>query len=258
MSQSSIQETSEFDAYAAEYDAVLARGLSISGEDKNYFARGRVAWLVCCLARIHKHPRTALDFGCGTGSATPFLLDMLKLRSLVGVDASIQSLAIAQRTHGNYAQFVPLAEYRPEGLFDLVFCNGVFHHISPDGRVAAVDTIYSSLRPGGVFAFWENNPWNPGTRYVMRRIPFDRNAATLSPPAARSLLLQCGFEVMRTDFLFFFPRIMAWLRLLEPSLVHLPLGAQYQVFCRKPEGSPRAISETSVQHIPVAPGANSI
>jgi hypothetical protein len=26
---------------------------------------------------------------------------------------------------------------------------------------AAVDYVYRSLRPGGLFAFWENNPWNP-------------------------------------------------------------------------------------------------
>jgi SAM-dependent methyltransferase len=236
MSQSPIQATSEFDAYAAEYDALLARGIAISGEDKNYFARGRVVWLARCLARLEKLPHVAMDFGCGTGSATPFLLNEFKLDSLVGVDASVQSVAFAKRTLGNRARFVPLAEYRPEGLFDLVFCNGVFHHISPGDRVAAVDTLHSSLRPGGVLAFWENNPWNPGTRYIMRRIPFDHNAITLSAPAARRLLRERGFEVMRTDFLFFFPRFLAWLRWLEPGLTYLPLGAQYQILCQKPEG----------------------
>jgi SAM-dependent methyltransferase len=246
MSEPPIQTSSEFDAYAAEYDAQLARGISISGEDKNYFARGRVVWLARCLARLQKHPRTALDFGCGTGSATPFLLNQLKLNSLVGVDASVQSLEIARRTHGDRARFIPLAEYRPEGSFDLVFCNGVFHHISPCDRVTALDTIYSSLRPGGVLAFWENNPWNLGTRYIMRRIPFDRNASTLSPPAAQRLLRKRGLEAMRIDFLFFFPRFLAWLRWLEPGLIRLPLGAQYQVLCQKPEEVLQTISETRV------------
>lgn len=176
-----------------------------------------------------------MDFGCGTGSATPFLLNELKLDSLVGVDASVQSVEFAKRTHGNRARFGSVAEYRPAALFDLVFCNGVFHHISLGDRVAAVDTVYSSLRPGGLFAFWENNPWNPGTRYVMHRIPFDRHAITLSPRVARCLLRERGFEVIRTDFLFFFPRFLAWLRPLEGGLARLPLGAQYQILCRKPE-----------------------
>lgn len=236
MSRSSIEAEAEFNAYAAEYDALLARGISISGEDKNYFASGRVVWLARCLACLQKHPRAAMDFGCGTGSATPFLLNELKLDELVGLDASVQSLAIARHAHGIRARFVPLAEYRPEGLFDLVFCNGVFHHIPPGDRIAAVGTVYSSLRPGGLFAFWENNPWNPGTRYIMRRITFDRNAVPLSPPAARRLLRECGFEIIRTDFLFFFPRFLSWLRPLEPGLACLPLGAQYQILCQKPEG----------------------
>lgn len=242
MSHSSIETEAEFDAYAAEYDAALAHGISISGEDKNYFARCRVIWLARCLARLQKHPRTAIDFGCGIGSATPFLLNELQLDLLLGVDASPQSVAIARHRYGNAAQFVLLAEYRPEGLFDLVFCNGVFHHIPPGDRAVAVDTVYSSLRPGGLFAFCENNPWNPGTRYVMRRIPFDQNAITLSPPTARRLLRERGFEVLRTDFLFFFPRFLAWLRSLESGLACLPMGAQYQILCRKPEVARQTLS----------------
>lgn len=233
MSQSLTKAKTDFDAYAATYDAALARGLSISGEDKNYFARGRILWLARRLSRLQERPRTVMDFGCGPGSAIPFLLNELQLESLVGVDASTQSLNIARRAHGSRARFVPLAEYQPEGHFDLVFCNGVFHHISPCDRVAAVDTVYSSLRPGGLFAFWENNPWNPGTRYVMRRIPFDQDAITLSAPAARRLLRERGFEVIRSDFLFFFPRSLSWLRCFEPYLASLPLGAQYDILCRK-------------------------
>jgi hypothetical protein len=80
---------------------------------------------------------------------------------------------------------------------------------------------------------WENNPWNPGTRLVMRRIPFDRDAKTLSAPCARRLLDAAGFDIMSTDFLFLFPRPLAVLRPLEARLTHLPAGAQYMVLCRK-------------------------
>ena len=236
MNRRSPEVKSEFDAYAAEYDAALAQGISVSGEDKNYFARGRVVWLARCLAHLNEHPRTAMDFGCGTGSATPFLLDELKLDSLTGVDTSVESLAVAQRVHADpCVRFMSLAEYRPAEHLDLAFCNGTFHHIPLAGRVASVNTLYSSLRPGGLFSFWENNPWNPGTRYIMNRIPFDADAIALSPPAARRLLRGSGFQVMRTDFLFVFPRCLSWLRFLEPPLTRLPLGAQYQILCRKPK-----------------------
>jgi SAM-dependent methyltransferase len=122
----------------------------------------------------------------------------------------------------------------PRGEIDLAFCNGVFHHIPPAERAAAVAYLRAALRPGGVFALWENNPWNPGTRMVMRRIPFDRDAQTLSAPAARRLLRAGGFEIERTDFLFVFPRALRMLRPLERRLASAPLGAQYVVIARKP------------------------
>jgi len=224
----------EFDRYAGEYDAALARGISVSGENKDYFAKGRVDWLARCLTRLGEHPRQVLDYGCGTGSATPFLNDSFNVPALAGVDLSAQSIEIARRTYGSeQAKFLRLDDYKPEGRMDLAFCNGVFHHIPPAGRAQAVATILQSLKPGGLFAFWENNPWNPGTRYVMSRIPFDRDAITLSVIEAKRMLRAGGFEILRADFLFVFPRPLGWFRRFEPLLSGLPFGAQYQILCRK-------------------------
>jgi hypothetical protein len=69
----------------------------------------------------------------------------------------------------------------------------------------------------------------------MSRIPFDRDAKLISPPRARNLLARAGFGVLRTDFLFFFPRLLAALRPLEVTLSRIPAGAQYLVLCRKLE-----------------------
>ena len=223
-----------FDRFAAEYDEALARGISVSGEDKEYFARGRVAWLSRYRAEPLPRPRTVLDFGCGTGTATPYLLGLEGAERLVGVDLSEESIQVARQRHPTArASFLSLGEFEPRGDCDLAFCNGVFHHIPTDQRAAAIDLIYQALAPGGVFAFWENNPWNPGTRYVMSRIPFDRDAVLLWPRGARALLRTGGFEVLGTDFLFVFPRFLAPLRRLEPALSRWPLGAQYLVLCRK-------------------------
>ena len=230
-----MNEGDGFDAYAECYDEALARGLSASGEDKVYFARGRLVWLARCLQQLSEAPCRVLDFGCGTGSASPFFLEVLGVQSVVGVDLSARSVETARQQHGSLAAiFVRLGEYRPSGEFDLAFCNGVFHHIPPAERPAAVRCILESLRPGGLFALWENNPWNPGARYVMWRIPFDRDAIMLTSPEARALLSENGFEVLRTDFLFIFPRVLKWLRRLEPALSRWPFGAQYQVLCRRP------------------------
>ena len=224
-----------FDAYASEYDAALAEGLSVSGESKDFFAQGRVEHLAGRLSELQFRPGSIMDFGCGTGTNTPFLLKLNGVTSLLGVDVSESSLTIARRAiPDKRADFSVLDQYRPDGHYDLVFTNGVFHHIPPAERAGAMDYIFRALRPGGFLAFWENNPWNPGTRYVMSRIPFDRDAITLSAREAHGLVHAGGFDVSRTDFLFIFPKMLGFLRTLEPMLSGLPLGAQYQLLCRKP------------------------
>jgi SAM-dependent methyltransferase len=230
-----LSQKPEFDQYAADYDQALEQGISVSGEDKNFFAQGRVEWLAQCLQKISVRPRAVMDFGCGTGQAAPFLLKHLKAETVLGVDVSEGLLAVAQRDHGStQTHFLSLQSYVPSAKMDLVFCNGVFHHIPLTERSAAIGYSFRSLRPGGIFALWENNPWNPGTRYVMSRIPFDRDAVTLSPPTARKLVRSVGFEILSTNFLFLFPRALRWLRWIEPLVSNLPAGAQYQVLARKP------------------------
>ena len=68
----------------------------------------------------------------------------------------------------------------------------------------------------------------------MHRIPFDRDAVTLTRSQTRQLLKAGGFDLVQTDFLFIFPRLLRWFRGLEPFIWRWPLGAQYQVLARKP------------------------
>jgi hypothetical protein len=50
----------------------------------------------------------------------------------------------------------------------------------------------------------------------------------------RRRLRAAGFQILRTDFLFIFPKSLGALRPLEAMVSRLPLGAQYQVLCRRP------------------------
>jgi SAM-dependent methyltransferase len=225
---------SEFDDYAGSYDSALNRGLSLSGESKEYFAHARVRWLAARLSDLGVQAPHILDYGCGTGGTSPELLEQLHARMVVGVDASRESLDVARRVHADpRLQFKNIIDLEPSGQFEIVYCNGVFHHVEPDQRLDALGYVHRSLSKGGYFGFWENNPWNPGTWLVMRRIPFDRDAKPLSPPHARRLLTRAGFDVLRTDFLFLFPRVLSALRPLEARFARFPAGAQYMVLCRK-------------------------
>lgn len=227
------QAPSDFDDYAASYDEALQRGISLSGEDKQYFAKQRILWFKAMCPTLATGLRI-LDFGCGTGTSTPLLLDLLEAAEVVGADTSRASIREAGAAHSRPSiRFIPLEGLAHEAPFDLVFCNGVFHHIPPAERGAALQAVRTALRPEGLFALWENNPWNPATHLVMARIPFDRDAVKVFPGHARQLLTREGFTTMHMSYAFIFPRFLKLLRPLERCLSWLPLGAQYQVLARK-------------------------
>lgn len=229
-----MSDKAAFDAWAQNYDVALARGLAATGESREYFAHGRVVETDRVLRRLRLRPRRVLDLGCGTGASSPLLHQLLEGEAVVvGVDPSAESIARARDEHGGPGvSFATLAEYQPTGDFDLVYCNGVVHHIPLAERAAFLALVRRALAPGGIFAMWENNPWNPGTRWVMSRIPFDRDAIVLSPRFAKRWLSREGFGIDATVFAFFFPAALAALRPLEARLRWLPLGGQYGVFAR--------------------------
>jgi SAM-dependent methyltransferase len=227
-----------FDRAARDYDAELNRGLAVTGESRDFYARRRVAFLGEWLKRLDSRPCTVMDYGCGTGDTVPLLARLPGVERVVGVDVSEESLVVARERHGGEGRmFCRPADVpsTPAQAFDLVYTNGVFHHIEPAERPAALRWIAQRLAPGGWLAFWENNPWNPGTRWIMSRVPFDDDARPFSAPVARRLLREVGFAVIRTDFHFIFPRALRWLRGLERPLRRLPVGGQYGVLARAKE-----------------------
>jgi SAM-dependent methyltransferase len=231
-----MNPAAEFDRHADSYDTDLERALSIGGEGKDYYARRRVDWLAAHLQHRNYTCRKAIDFGCGIGDTTLLLRESLEITSIFGLDVSVRSLELAHRRYASsVCKFFTFDQYSPQEDADLVYCNGVFHHIPLAERNSAVDFIFRSLRPGGFFAFWENNPWNIGTRYVMSRCVFDGDAIPLAPPEAARLVMRRGFQVVERSFLFFFPKLLSFCRPMERHLSGVPLGAQYMLLCRKPE-----------------------
>jgi SAM-dependent methyltransferase len=230
-----------FDSASAAYEQQLHMGIALSGESAEYFVQGRVALLNRLVRVAIDGPvRMMLDFGCGVGNACGELLSSFSDSRLIGVDCSHDSLLEAERRYAG-SQFAERIMWKSElttvapNSLDVVYSSGVFHHIPPDDRNAEIRKLYAVLRPGGLMAIFENNPWNPGTRWVMSRIPFDRDAICLRPIECANRLRSCGFEVLSTSYLFFFPRCLSALRRMERYLECIPLGAQYVVLARRPE-----------------------
>jgi SAM-dependent methyltransferase len=218
---------------AAEYEAMLNQGISLSGENQEFFIAGRVQDM---RSRVPGNPRRVLDFGCGTGKSCAYLADVFPQAQVVGADLSPEALRHATASFGsNRVQFVKIADLPQLERFDLCYINGVFHHILPGERQRTLTMIRNLLTPGAHLALFENNPWNPGTRMVMHRIPFDRDAIPLSFVEARNRIQAAGFQLRGTRFLFYMPNALAPLRFLERLFVKVPLGAQYYVLASVPE-----------------------
>jgi trans-aconitate methyltransferase len=225
--------TVTFDRYAANYDFALNNGLRFTGESAEYYLQQRIEWVRRRLAdRPTLRVRRVLDFGCGLGRSAPVLRDAFGVQEVVGLDESPNMVSQAHRDHP-WATFAQTKELKNLGVFDLVYCNGVFHHIAPKKRLATLTAIRSCLSPHGTFALWENNPYNPGTRFVMSRVSFDRDANLLSAAASRKLLRKADFAIRQTDFLFLFPALLKHLRPIERYLVSWPLGGQYMILAHR-------------------------
>src|SRR4051812_46100453 len=94
MTEPSTNQTA-FDQFAGDYDTALAQGLSVSGEDKMYFARGRVDWTKRILDKLGEKPATIMDFGCGTGTSIPLFLEWPGIVQVIGTEVSAKSLDVA-------------------------------------------------------------------------------------------------------------------------------------------------------------------
>jgi len=91
-----------------------------------------------------------LDFGCGDGTLTEELAQLVPNGRVVGIDASEGMIHVAQQLQGENLTFRQLDINRVdfEGEFDVVFSNATLHWIK-DHRKLLVN-IYRSLRPNGV------------------------------------------------------------------------------------------------------------
>ena len=221
---------SEFDEVCPNYEELLNRGISLSGESSDYFAHKRVKHTAKLHADSNAKSETIMDYGCGTGGSVGHLLDVFNPNKLVATDISDKSLQVLRKKY-NSTKIKTENAYFSDVLVscDLCFCNGVFHHIMLKDREQTAKFVYDSLQSGGYFYFWENNPWNPATHWVMSRVSFDRTAVKIFPHQAVKLLQKVGFEIKLVHYMFIFPRFLKILRPIERFALRLPFGCQYLV-----------------------------
>lgn len=216
----------EFDQYADEYDRILGATIPDGLNEDGYFAEYKVA-LMAMRLQGRKVARI-LDFGCGAGRGLPALEKHFPNAEIWGYDVSHASLKVAASRMPR-AQLVSDWSILCNTRFDAIIAANVFHHIPLGQRLSALTRCRAVLSAEGQMFLFEHNPYNPLTRWIFERCPFDAEAEMLDLKTALSLASQAGYRAEQHGYTLFFPRQLAYLRGLEPWLKRLPLGAQYYV-----------------------------
>jgi len=221
----------EFELSREEYEKQLMRGVSLSGQNRDYFIRWRIK---ITKSLLKEEPKRILDFGCGEGASFPFLKDAFFGAEYEGFEPSNCLIESAKKIYQQMgAKFCTAWDEITKDGFDLIYTNGVFHHIKPEERIETLIKIRKVMSQKGTIALWENNPWHLGTRLVMRRIPFDRDAQTISPPEAKHLVRSAGFEVTRLISAFHFPFLEKLPWSFYQKILFNKFGAQYLILAKK-------------------------
>ncbi|GFK92718.1 2-methyl-6-phytyl-1,4-hydroquinone methyltransferase [Fundidesulfovibrio magnetotacticus] len=226
---------SEFDRSASSYGQVVGQAVAFSGQEHAFFLRVKADILAGMLARQGLAGRaTMLDVGCGVG-----LMDAMlgpHCGSLTGVDVSSASLDMARTNcpDGDFRHYDGQRLPFPEQTFDLTFTVCVMHHVPPADWPGFVREMARVTRPGGLVVVMEHNPYNPLTRYVVSRVPFDKDAVLLRPGRTRALLREACLERLEVRHFLFTPLGHALARRFDNLLAWLPLGAQYLACGRVP------------------------
>jgi SAM-dependent methyltransferase len=222
-----------FSRFSENYTEVLNRALSVTGGERETYAKARVDFL---RARMGggRPVQTILDFGCGDGATCILLKRAFSGAAVAGADISGECLRQAEnKWSAEGIRFIPAGEMTTPNSFDLIYVNGVFHHIPQRTQDDLILNFHRLLKPSGILAVFENNPWNPGTRWVMNRIPFDRGAVMISPSVMKRRILSAGFSRAETKFLFTLPPFTGFLFRFDRYFQHIPLGGQYAVVAWK-------------------------
>lgn len=117
--------------------------------------------------------------------------------------------------------------------FDVIYMNGVMHHIPVGERHDMFCELWRVTASGGVMFIFENNPWNPLMVRAMRKNPFDDGTEAIKLSNLSLLASNADFRAVKSWYYCFCPRFLKFLRPLEPKIGQFPIGAQYCLWVTK-------------------------
>jgi SAM-dependent methyltransferase len=226
---------SDFDRYSDTYRDDVQRSIGFLGQDHDFFVRHKVGQLLRLTRRWVGEPKdlSILDVGCGIGLTDGYLAE--RFGSVLGVDVSEESLAIAKDANPTATYQAYDGETLPfsDGSIDVTFAVGVLHHVPVSARSRFIREMGRVTAPSGLAVVLEHNPYNPLTRLAVDRCDFDEGVILPSKRFTTALFRANGLRIVEAPYVLFFPLRGRVFRAGERGLGWLPLGAQYVVAGRQ-------------------------
>ena len=226
----------EFDRFSGSYEELLKDPIRdrFTGSGSQFFHVRKRDLIRQHFSSLGVNTRTLryLDIGCGKGE----LLSLLRedFHEVAGCDPSPGMLSSSQGVETRIQQDSSEIPF-DDATFDFVTAVCVYHHVPPSARLAMTREACRVLKPKGVFAIIEHNPYNPVTRLIVSRTPVDADAVLLKASEARQWMCLGGFSCDVPRYFLYFPEPLY--RRAGDRLEHLlrgvPLGGQYVIFGTK-------------------------
>lgn len=224
-----------FDDYVETYRTEIDDSIGFIGQDVDFFIEIK-AELLLKIAKKNfgsLDKIEVLDIGSGVGLVDRFLKSEIKQLHGVDVEEGVVEKAKINNPEVDYRLYDGAKLPFEDNTFDLCFAINVMHHVPPDMWENFAQEMNRVLKPGGIAAVFEHNPWNPLTRLAVARCEFDREAVLLNHGKIKKLFKGAGLKIIDDSYIVFFPFRAKLFRSTETALGWLPIGAQHYVTGRK-------------------------
>jgi 2-polyprenyl-3-methyl-5-hydroxy-6-metoxy-1,4-benzoquinol methylase len=229
---------SEFDQHRDTYEHDIDRAIRFSGKGHDYFTQVKAEYLVEILKGLAPRDRhlRLLDVGCGHGLIHRALQSADLPLKISGIDVAASVIEIARRENPSvdYNSYDGAVLPYGQDEFDSAVTITVMHHVPPEQWGDFLAEMKRVVRPGGVVAVFEHNPYNPLTAHIVRTCPIDANAVLLPSRQLKALMRKVGLQSVEGRFILFTPFNSPLFKLFDRLMGRIPLGAQYYVVGRVP------------------------
>jgi trans-aconitate methyltransferase len=118
------------------------------------YSSSQFAWALELIDKLKlQGDETVLDIGCGDGKVTAAIADRLPRGRVIGIDSSLDMIALARRRHTDYSnsrlsfQHMDVRELSHKNRFDVIFSNAVLHWVKR--HVPVLRRIQQAMNKGG-------------------------------------------------------------------------------------------------------------